>query len=124
MIEKYILSKILDKTPVFLRRVYTIIVVLVGWTIFKLEDLSVLGLYLKKMFLIDYHVLASDKIWAVLKNNIVITALAILMSTPALAKVKLKVNPNIMAALYIIMLIISVSALSNASYNPFLYFRF
>ncbi|MEX1308528.1 MAG: MBOAT family O-acyltransferase [Eubacteriales bacterium] len=124
LIEKYILSKVLDKAPAFLRHAYTMIIVLVGWTIFKLEDMSTLGLYLKKMFLIDYQVFASQGIWPILKNNMVIMVLAILLSTPIVAKVKTKVNPNIMSVVYILMLLVSVAVLSNASYNPFLYFRF
>ena len=50
VIERLPAGRLLDKMPVFLSRIYTLIVVLVGWVFFRAENIGTAGEYLKEMF--------------------------------------------------------------------------
>jgi len=50
ILEKLALRKVLDKMPTFVRVFYTIFVVILGWVIFNMTDLSKLGLCFSMMF--------------------------------------------------------------------------
>ena len=50
ILEKYVLKSLLEKTPGWLKHLYTLLVVFVGWGIFAVEDLGVLSGYLADCF--------------------------------------------------------------------------
>lgn len=53
IIEKSILKKFLDRLPAFIARIYTLVIVTVGWSIFSWPDMIDGGRYLKTMFGLD-----------------------------------------------------------------------
>lgn len=118
-------------------RVYTLIVVLFGWVIFRFESLSELGTVLAGMFGIGSSGFADMAVGTVLLKNMFFLAFAIAACTDIGKKVRkyvmelAKVNKLAFVAQNIydmllptVLLIISVLALVGASYNPFLYFQF
>lgn len=50
LIEKFILSKVLDKTPKIIRWFYTMVLVLIGWVMFNLTDFSAMTVAFIQMF--------------------------------------------------------------------------
>lgn len=50
VIEKLFLNKLLEKSPSFIKWLYSIILIIIGWTIFRIEDISLFGETLHKMF--------------------------------------------------------------------------
>lgn len=124
IVEKFIIGKKIEKMPIFLQHLYATILIIVGWTIFACEDLSLLTLFLKKMFC--NKVIIDHTFIFYLKNYFLFILSGIIFSTPI---VKIINKKNIIVKLfliiiYFILFLFTVSLLVGDSYNPFLYFRF
>ncbi len=121
MIEKLWLLKPLKKVPA-LAHIYTMFFVIIGWAIFDITDLGQLGAFLTRLFVPTGGVDAAYY----LRNYAVILLLAIVSCTPLPRKLFDKFKHItwarglcLAAALFVV-----IAYLSNATYNPFLYFRF
>lgn len=131
ILEKYHLSKILEKLPPFVRHIYTMLVVMVSWVIFYFEDLSLAKAYLKGMFgLSGVPVYNAQSIYYLLSYGLILI-LAGYCATPhgnkILVNKEKKTKPAwqyLSPALYSIVFLASVAYLVDSTYNPFLYFRF
>lgn len=131
LLEKYFLADILKTLPGFARRLITFIIVVFGWVLFFSPTLSSALIYIGNMFAIGGAGIVDKMGWYYLKTNIILLLICFIVSTPlpwnmfqqsglqkgTLAPVKVWVT-------YGLILIISVAYLVNATYNPFLYFRF
>jgi len=123
IIEKLFLLKRLEKLPV-INHVYTLIVVMLGWTLFSIEDTSQLLPYLRAMFG-GNEIISSDVLYW-LRNYAGTLAVLILASTPLPSKIfsRFAIISYVKPVLILMVLIICTAALVDSSYNPFLYFRF
>lgn len=121
MIEKQGLAKILKKHKIF-SHIYTIFFLLIGWTLFAVTDLRNMGVYFGRMFI--YH--GGSKWLYYLRNYGVSLIAACMFSVPFIAKWYKKLDDKKYLKSIILMAIFVVSAayLVDATYNPFLYFRF
>lgn len=133
ILEKFVLKKIFKKLPNWLLHVYTLLIVIVGWVIFKLEGISNILKTLKVMFVptITDTTMAQLKIY--FESYWLYLVLGIVFSTPIFIKLKeclfTKFNKNIVVtSMYYLFLIgvfvLDIIFLSQATYNPFIYFRF
>jgi alginate O-acetyltransferase complex protein AlgI len=120
-IEKIFLLKKMEKTPNFLKYLYVILIVSISWVFFELEGVNDIILYIKAMF-INNNIIDETFVYLFIPN-IILIALSILIATPIMNKFLLK-NKYIEAILIIMILFLSVAFLVDASFNPFLYFRF
>ena len=118
IIEKKFLLKYLEKIPGIFQHIYTMLIVIIGWVFFSVENIKDIFVYLGKMFTFD-NIIDNYSIYVVL-NYFIIFILCILFSAPIL-KIK---NKNIVSAINCILFIICIAYIVSASYNPFLYFRF
>ncbi len=127
MVEKAILLKRIEKLP-FIGHIYTIIVAVCGWVLFDLPSISAAGSYYASMFGFAQggFINAADIFY--LKNYAIMFIIAIVAAMPfgkniynALSN---RTKSIITPILIICSLIISTAYLVDASYNPFLYFRF
>ncbi|MCR6513322.1 MBOAT family protein [Clostridium sp. LY3-2] len=119
-IEKLFLLKFLNKKKVF-SHIYTIIILIIGWAIFSMDNIEDLILLFKSMFSLR---ISFDFLYYLL-NYGVILILCILFSTKVISRVYEKINSNtIKEILLLVLFIISVAYIVSSSYNPFLYFRF
>ena len=127
MIEKAFLLKKLEKLP-FIGHVYTIIVAVCGWVLFDLPSLSAAGSYYASMFGFAQggFINASDIFY--LKNFGLILIITIIAALPLgknlYHKLPDKTKSIVTPILIVLSLVISTAYLVDASYNPFLYFRF
>lgn len=127
--ERLGLGKLLnkDKTGI-LSRVYTLVVVVVGFTIFGIVDFSVLKEYINIMIFNGNNCIIDSEFLFVLKNNIVILVIGIVFSTPVYSFFNNKFEKGILnwvvSLIYIAGFILSAAYIVSSSYNPFLYFRF
>ena len=147
MIEKLFLLKWLKKAPAWIGHIYSMFLVVIGWTIFAQTDMSQLGRYLKTMFGIGAHGGADADFFYFLSTNAVLLILLVVCSIDHrfwLRKVCKKSvasenaeNDNIYQwceqsrgltyakpIIMIVLLAVSFAFLVGDSYNPFLYFRF
>ena len=147
MFEKLFLLKWLKKAPAWIGHIYSMFLVVIGWTIFAQTDMSQLGRYLKTMFGIGAHGGADADFFYFLSTNAVLLILLVVCSIDHrfwLRKVCKKSvasenaeNDNIYQwceqsrgvtyakpVIMIVLLVVSFAFLVGDSYNPFLYFRF
>lgn len=129
--EKYFLLKMLEKTPSWLRHVYTMGLVMISWIIFYFEDLGELKQYLLGMLGLQGMPLYNKESLYYLINYVVIFGLAAYFSTPHFTKVlqftektKKKVVYICATSVFLLIFIGCVAYLVDDTYNPFLYFRF
>jgi alginate O-acetyltransferase complex protein AlgI len=125
--EKLFLGKWLQKIPGWLSHLYGLLVVVVGWTIFAVEDFSQLGQYLRAMFGVGAAALDGAALYY-LRGFLPMLVVGAVAAAP-LAKTLWDKLPDKArrAALPILMaagLVLSTAYLVDGTYNPFLYFRF
>ncbi len=131
VIEKTFLLKVLDRIPRVLRHIYLILIIIVSWVFFAIEDMSVCMNYLGNMFFVNGIPLYNDKAIYLLYTNALMILIGIIFSMPLftgiLEKIKNK-NPLLYDILClagcIFVWFASTASLVSNSYNPFLYFRF
>ncbi|MBE6866839.1 MAG: MBOAT family protein [Ruminococcaceae bacterium] len=120
-IEKVFLLKWLQKHPVP-ARIYTLLTIAVGWAIFYITDLGMLGRFIVKMFSFSGGVSAGYYF----RNYFVSILVGILCSTPLTIRFyeKYKNNNVVMIPVLTAVFLLSVAYLVDSTYNPFIYFRF
>ena len=133
LIEKLVLKKVLNRLPGIIQRIYTMFFVVIGWIIFKCEDMAYGISYLKAMFGGFGQGLWNNETLYLLGNYAVLFVLAILGSTMLPKKAagvvlggrkRTWAENVIYIAFYAVIFFVSVAYLVDATYNPFLYFRF
>ncbi|MEE1304062.1 MAG: MBOAT family O-acyltransferase [Agathobacter sp.] len=121
MLEKLFLLKGLNRCPAIVRHIYTLIIVVIGWTIFAQTDFGQLTEYLKSMFGIGTALIDSDFLYYFSCNAVLLAVLAFCSINH---KKWLKKFEVLRIPAMIILLLVSFAFLVGGSYNPFLYFRF
>lgn len=128
MIERSFLGKLLEKSPKAIAHGYALFFIGVSWIIFSIEDFTHLGDYLSVMFGLS-NASVYDKIF--LYNGLYslpLILIACVGATPIPAKLFGKLTESAQmifgTLLMFIGLIVSTAYLVDATYNPFLYFRF
>ena len=125
ILEKLVLSKWLEKLPKFVRHLYVMVMVLVSWAIFALEDLGQLGSYLRVMAGLNGGPLVNGQTLYHLRNFLPVLVIAAVGSTPLAAKLWSRMqNKVIRIAVLVLGLILCTAYVVASTYNPFLYFRF
>ena len=111
-----------------LKHIYTIFVFVIGWVMFRSEDMTYALTYIKNMFgLIDVHDVTYNMIYYGDYIEIFIFITAILCAMPVFKnmiyseKKWIKLTVNIWL---ILLFLISAATIANSTYNPFIYFRF
>ena len=114
ILEKCWLLKAGEKLPLVLRRMLTMVLVMLGWALFYFENLGALGAFLGRLFTAVPS--------AGIAFYLPVTVLGCLCATPALKRVKLP--DGLRWGLCVVLLLLCVASLARQSYNPFIYFRF
>ncbi len=126
ILERFVFRDLLARTPVQVKRFYTLLVVFVGWGIFAMEDLGVCGRYLAVCF-------GNGPLWSApdgyrLRSWALILLLLALGSTTLAVDLWKKIPERgrklLTPVLMALGLVVSTAYLVDGSYNPFLYFRF
>ncbi|MGN1310119.1 MAG: MBOAT family O-acyltransferase [Clostridia bacterium] len=130
LIEKLILNKILKKCPKFICWFYSMILIIIGWVIFRSGTLQQICTILSNMF----YYTKTDWISVVSNNTKILSCLmyfipAIIFSTPILKKFREKTkNKNSIVIIgnlsLLVLFIVCIVFLNSSNYNPFIYFRF
>lgn len=127
MLEKAFLLKPLRRVPV-LATVYTLIVAICGWVIFDLPSMSAALGYYRAMFGGGSGVFFNGTDLFYFKNYAAVFLVAILAATPLgrdlYARLGEKAKAALTPVLIAAVLVLSTAYLVDATYNPFLYFRF
>jgi len=135
--EKFFLKKILDRLPSVLSRIYTLLVVLIGWVFFYHTDMGQ-GLRFLGVMFGNAASFTNSEVSIIFRSNAVFLAIAAIASTPLAVRlygaIKDYFSDNrarvafmdyvFKPVLNILVLVLSLAFLVGQSYNPFLYFRF
>lgn len=128
IIEKFILKDYLNKIPNFLKHIYALLFIAIGWLIFAFDDINLLNNYAKNMLGIKTTFIDNNFMFY-LTNYGFIIIIGILFSTPIYKTMKEKFQDKTWFKLflfvaYILLFAVAVSFIVSDTYNPFLYFRF
>lgn len=124
--ERLFLGQYLEKLPVALRHVYTMVVVLIGWALFAVENMAHLGRYLASCFggapLVDAATLYN--LVSYLPMLVILCVAATPLSRNLWQRLGERTQQILTPILVLVAMVLCTASLVDASYNPFLYFRF
>jgi alginate O-acetyltransferase complex protein AlgI len=132
VLERLFLGKVLEKSTKFFAIPFTFIVIVIGWVIFRNENIEFALSVIKQMFSFN---LAPSK-FAINNDFMIMCALAVLFSlfavtakTNAIQQKVYGVNFTsngrwLALATGVVLFYISLSFISALNFNPFIYFRF
>jgi len=111
--------------------VYTLLLVIISWAIFAIDDMGRLGQFIGAMFGAGGSLADANSLYLLATNAILFVILAV-AATPApkllagklMTRIGEKPGAIVQNAAFICIFVLSVAYIVDASYNPFLYFRF
>lgn len=124
-------NKITHRFPVFIRKVLTFNLIMIGWVFFRADSIQIAFQYIKMMFSFNNSNIAyffrSIDTW-----NVLILFLAVILSHPISLKMDncleklLSANGGMILKniLALVLFAIAVSFVAGSSFSPFIYFRF
>ena len=142
VLEKVFLLKIFKKLPhiiaTFVSRVYTLLVVCIGWILFRFGDTDTIIYIIKAMFGANGNEFINFEASTIILNNIVFVMICIFAATPITKIISRRINKLMNTAsinaiwvynvinivIPVVLLFLSTISLIGDSYNPFIYFRF
>ncbi len=133
MLEKFILKKYFKNIPNIFKHIYTLIIILIGWIIFRSDNLTICLNFIKNLFSFNMNYIENTIIY--IETYYIYFILSIIFSIPIYPYIinkitniknkKLKILLEVLHYTFLIIIfIISIMFLAKSSYNPFIYFRF
>ncbi len=137
ILERTVVGRFIGKQNQLFQHIYTLLVVMIGWVFFRANTLSHAFEFLKNMF--GFNGLHSSNLLEFINLKVVLAlVLGIIFSTPLFETVINKIKENTLFSkpilhwllkesyrlILIFLFILSSIAISSATYNPFIYFRF
>jgi alginate O-acetyltransferase complex protein AlgI len=132
VIERLFLSDLLKKLGSGISLVYTFIVTILGWVIFRIEDYQAAFLYYSRLFAFDF-----DPINFLVNNEFfTVLFIAVFFSFFTLLPKGLTIERKVFYSAYtikqhyigftisIILFLLALSSITTTDFNPFIYFRF
>jgi len=127
ILEKLFLYRALEKAPSWAGRIYAMLLVVIGWVLFSVEDLGSCFGYMRSMFFGGTG-LCSGTFLYYLRSFAPSLAVMALASTPLPKQLFLRMPEKLRLAarpvLVLMSLVLCTAYLVDSTYNPFLYFRF
>lgn len=135
LLEKFVFKNYLERLPSWMQHIYACLLVLFGWVLFAFEDMSAGFAYLLQMLGGAELPLCNERTLFLLGGNLILLLLSAIGSTPFPARFANHLSPDsqtrfqtagkILEPLFVgMVLFLSIAYLVDATYNPFLYFRF
>ena len=132
ILERVGLADVLERLPSFLRRLYALLVIVVGWVLFRSNDIEHASLYLMKMFVYERESIASLSHLRYFVNNelLICTVVSLMICSPRINHFFLlkyrrhKWLKHMYTSFLLTVYGLSLLYVSAATYNPFIYFRF
>jgi len=130
LIEKFVIGKVLEKTPKVLRHIYVMLIVFISWAFFDaVGGFSSAFITIGSMFGASGS-LASTEALYYLRSYAVPIIIAVIGVTPLCKNLAERIDKNktlvmILEPLIVLLILVaSTAAMVDGSFNPFIYFRF
>jgi alginate O-acetyltransferase complex protein AlgI len=132
ILDRLFLLRLLEKSGKFISTTFTFLVVVMGWVIFRIEDIPTAMSYYVKLFSFDFSKISFSSN----PELFFIMTVAVLFSFITVSKHGLKLQEavfytrytvsrkSVMLLLAVTLLILSVASITTSGFNPFIYFRF
>lgn len=137
ILEKKLLSKILNKIPAFISHIYLLLTVMVAWVFFCFTDTGRAFAYIGVMLGVGSNPFYTVQDSMAILNNGLFFIIAALGCTPVVPVLKKRMDDMLKdwkykdlafdichPAINIMLILLSTAFLVGKTYNPFLYFRF
>jgi len=132
ILDRIFLARLLEKIGKFSSMLFTFLVVVIGWVIFRLENTSDITLYLSKLFECNFTSIPTTipsfyiiLIFAVLFSFITFFSFGKMAEKYVFQKVTYSNNHHLIFFVFaILMFVLSLSSITSSGFNPFIYFRF
>ncbi len=130
--DRIFLIKLLKKTGKIFSIIFTFILTIIGWVLFRGDNVSHIGLYLKRMFVFTNKpaewIIHAD-FWVVLVLACIFSFVAATSWGDRLQKAVFEQTYSmkrlaVMGSITIILFILSAGSITSSGFNPFIYFRF
>lgn len=113
----------------FIKHIYTMLFVILGWVIFRASNITEAFSYMGKMFGVRVSGIFDAYFYLNIVENLIFIIVATIFSTPIYKIINEKVKENkLIAPIYvigmIILFIVAISYILKGAYNPFIYFNF
>lgn len=113
----------------FIKHIYTMLFVILGWVIFRASNITEAFSYMGKMFGVRASGIFDAYFYLNIVENLIFIIVATIFSTPIYKIINEKVKENkLIAPIYvigmIILFIVAISYILKGAYNPFIYFNF
>ena len=119
------------KLPYIITWAYTMVVVIIGWVMFRAVDMTYASNYIKVMFGIGNNMFIEPLALKYMKEYLVIFIIAIILCTPSvkiimnkLERYNQKFSYILQYVIFIFIFWISIIYTVTSTYNPFIYFNF
>ena len=130
VLEKFVFGKFLEKLPSVIRRIYALLLIILGWVVFAADSFKTAASFYAAMF--GFCGLAGTNAAFLWLSFLPIIIIAAVFSTPVpkqlgnkvLAKFSAVTREAVMGVGCLLLLFLCVVFLVGDTYNPFLYFRF
>jgi alginate O-acetyltransferase complex protein AlgI len=125
VLEKLLLGKHLSRLPAAVQHLYVVVLVLISWAIFALEDPQQLGAYLRIMAGMGGTPPVNGQAVYYLRSFLPVLMAAAIGSTPLPKKLWNRLESRTLRLILLAAgLILCTAYVVASTYNPFLYFRF
>ena len=131
LLEKYIWGRALRRSPRVFQHIYTIFFFVIGWLIFTAPSVPGLWDNFKALFGLLGNGFSDPATWYYLTSYLILLILCVLCSTPLVRRLFGMISQAgkrwgqiVASAVYVLLFVTSLAYLVNATYNPFLYFKF
>ncbi len=122
------IEKLTGKTYRIFGHIYTLFFVVMGWVLFRADDMGSAFKYFEAMFSIGQTGF-DGMFWGYFTQNIPLIIFGIMGCVPLVPKInsyisKFRIYPLIRVTAYLCVLVLCLASLVTSSYNPFIYFNF
>ncbi len=133
LLEKFVIAKLLEVLPLFIRHVYALFLILIGWGIFYFTDLDQMRNFFSILFHQSENALVDFEVISAFKEHLYWMLFALILCMPVYHYAQTGLNKLFSNRLVIdcinytfpiLLFFVSVMMLVSSTYNPFIYFRF
>lgn len=136
MIEKWFLLHRLTAMPRWVRHLYALLLIMFGWVLFAFEELTDIGRFILAMLGLNKQPLIDSFTGYLLYTNVTLLIILVIVSLPRKREKPARIlssqdnassnyNASILNSIwFMVLFVLCIAYLVDASFNPFLYFRF
>jgi alginate O-acetyltransferase complex protein AlgI len=122
--EKWWGLQLLSRLPRFVRHLYALVLILIGWVLFAFDQLPMVFSYLQAMMGFSHQPLWDNTTLYYAYTNAILIIVLVIASMPRKLLPRLETRYLLHLIWYGLLFFLSVAYLVDATFNPFLYFRF